>query len=638
MYLKLNKILKELSTSKYITANELSEKLRISEKTVRNRIKEINDELKGHGAYIRSKQKWGYLLIITDKERYDSFMIENNNPDEIPSTSDERVPFILAYLLNRIEYIKLDDLCQFMYVSRNTLSSDLKKVEYILSVYNMKLERRPNYGIRVMGNEFDKRTCLVNSFIKKNLLLDDDIINENRMKTVGHILHQVLEQQNFLISEIAFENLVKHITVSISRIKHGFYINIQEDSRHTLIDNNDIIGKHYLETAQIIADRLEREFSIIYYEEEVIYLAIHLSAKLDSNYEKTNITISTEIDEMVVEMLEYVYKITKMDFRDNMELRMALNQHMVPLLVRVKYNIPLKNPERLQIKSEYSLAYTLAATATTVINAKYHTDLNEDEICYLAIHFALAQEKIGHKIQKKNILIVCVSGKGSSQLFMYRYKEAFGKYIKHIYESTVYNLKNFDFKKNKIDYVFTTVPIEFNIPVPVFRVSLFLNRTEINTYSNMFEMGDINFLKKYYQRELFLGKIHAVSKEQVLKTMCQNIKLHYDIPDDFYDYVMLREDNGQTDFGNLTAIPHPANIVSDFNFVSVAILDKPIWWGHNDVQVVFLISLSSDKDEEIQNFYQLTTNLVFNSEGIKNIIEEPTYERLLQALQISNMK
>ena len=208
-------------------------------------------------------------------------------------------------------------------------------------------------------------------------------------------------------------------------------------------------------------------------------------------------TAYNECELWVDEMLEYVYKITKMDFRDNMELRMALNQHMVPLLVRVKYNIPLKNPERLQIKSEYSLAYTLAATATTVINAKYHTDLNEDEICYLAIHFALAQEKIGHKIQKKNILIVCVSGKGSSQLFMYRYKEAFGKYIKHIYESTVYNLKNFDFKKNKIDYVFTTVPIEFNIPVPVFRVSLFLNRTEINTYSNMFEMGDINFLKKY---------------------------------------------------------------------------------------------------------------------------------------------
>lgn len=45
-----------------------------------------------------------------------------------------------------------------------TLSSVIKRVENILSYYNIQIVRKPYYGICAQGAEFDKRCCLIRYF------------------------------------------------------------------------------------------------------------------------------------------------------------------------------------------------------------------------------------------------------------------------------------------------------------------------------------------------------------------------------------------------------------------------------------------------------------------------------------------
>ena len=70
---------------------------------------------------------------------------------------------------------------------------------------------------------------------------------------------------------------------------------------------------------------------------------------------------------------------------------------------------------------------------------------------YLALAFALAIERQNTELPKKNILIVCASGKGSAQLLHYRYRQEFGSYVGRIETCDVSNVKKVDFKD--IDYV-----------------------------------------------------------------------------------------------------------------------------------------------------------------------------------------
>lgn len=47
----------------------------------------------------------------------------------------------------------MKELTDVMYVSRQTLSSDMRQVEKILEKHQLKLIRRPNYGICIEGCE-----------------------------------------------------------------------------------------------------------------------------------------------------------------------------------------------------------------------------------------------------------------------------------------------------------------------------------------------------------------------------------------------------------------------------------------------------------------------------------------------------
>lgn len=628
---RLEILLKELLDEEYHTASAIAGRLESSEKTARIRVKELSDILKGYGARIDSKPKRGYKLTVMDGLSFQAFSnrLKEGEKETFPSTSAERVSYILAFLLNREGYIKLEDICDFLYVSRNTLTADLKKVEYILNIYHLELERRPNYGILVKGKEFDRRICIANNLVKRNSFMKDDSKKHQELQSVGDIVLEVIQRNKMSISEISLESLIIHAYVAVKRIQHNNQVFLDVDKIKYLV------GKEAIQATKELVKQLEEKMQLTFSEEEIYYLALHMGAKLSSDSLKkygSNIVISGEIDELVLRMLDMVYKGFRLDFRSNLELRMSLNQHMVPFDIRMQYGIPLKNPLIKEIKREYAFAYTVAATACIILKEHYETVIPEDEIGYFAMLFALALEKQDKKIEKRNIVIVCASGKGTTQLFMYKYKQAFGKYISEIYECTAYELEDFDFKGKNIHYCFTTVPINVKVPVPVFEVNLFLENKDIVTYSEIFKMGSSEFLYKYYKKDLFITGIEGETKEDIIKKLCEHTKKYYRIPEGFYEAVMKREELGQTDFGNLAAIPHPYQIITKENFVTVGILKKPVWWGHNEVQAVFLLAISEAEDADIEHFYQLTTKLLFDGEKIQHLIENPRFEVLINLL------
>ena len=486
----IRQIWEQLSETDFVTSRQIAAAVHISERTVRSRLKILEGELKRHGARLVAKQGYGYCLEIANPEEYGAFCRQQNQEGElIPSSSEERQQFLLAYLLNHSEYVKMDDLSRLLYISRNTLTADLRRVEYILRSYHLELERRPNYGICVLGEEFDKRRCIANCLLAGDWNLKGDK-RERESRLLSDILFEIGREARLKLSESSFERLIVHIYVANGRITRGQGMELEEKAKKEVEKS---IQSGSRELAKRIAGEIEKKLQIHYNESEILYLALHLSGKISSDSPGqygSSLVISSQIDELVLKMLTAVYRENKIDLRNNLELRMSLNQHLIPLDVRLKYDIPLKNPLLEEVKREYAFAYTIAASACTALTEHYGREVPEDEVGYIAILFALALEKQGKKIEKKNIVVICVSGRGSSQLFIYKYKQAFGQYINKIYESTIYEVENLDFAGLQIDYVFTTVPLAVKLPVPVFEISLFLTDREVSRYRKLFESGD----------------------------------------------------------------------------------------------------------------------------------------------------
>ncbi|MEI4354286.1 BglG family transcription antiterminator [Streptococcus suis] len=615
---KLNEILRLLSEDEFITSKQLAEKLSISEKTARTRIGQLSDFLSEHGAVVESKRHYGYRLNLFDAEQYNSFI--STEQEQLPVTKEERQSYLLKYLLLADDFVKLDDLSEELFISRNSLSQDIKKVEEIVHRYQLSLIRKPNYGIRVSGHEFAIRTCLTQFHLlkypqeKMNVLMDLTIKEHQRLSVN--------------LTEIALEGIVKYVSLMLDRISTQQVIDDYLDEKVEVSRSIQTIIETYCQC-------LEDEFAITINEFERYYLSLQYASRLASDSFSQygqNFIINSRIDEMTTHMLSMISEIIGIHFQSNLELRMSLNQHLVPMDIRMRYQLTTNNPLIEEIKREYSFAFTLAKTACLYLNQYYGREVPEGEVGYIAVIFALAIEKRQIRYEKKNIVLVCATGKSSSQLFKYKYEQAFGPYINSIFECSISDLEQFDFNNHAIDYIFTTVPLPHKYPVPIYEINFLIGIDEIVTYTQMFQEGDQTFMLDYYSNNLFITGVKARSKEEVLQQMCDQIDRYGLLPDGFYESVLERESMGFTDFGNFTAIPHPLKVMSQDTFVAVAILDKPILWTQNEVQVVFLLSVGSAKDKNLEAFYQKTSSLLFDKEAIQFLLKNPTFETLVSLI------
>ena len=78
---------------------------------------------------------------------------------------------------------------------------------------------------------------------------------------------------------------------------------------------------------------------------------------------------------------------------------------------------------------------------------------------------------------------------------------------------------------------------------------------------------------------------------------------------------------------------HPERAFQERAFVAVAVLKEPIFWFRQKVQVVFLTAIGREEDENLQQFYEATTDLILRPADVQNLIRHPDYDRLIQLLR-----
>ncbi len=621
------RILDILASGEYMTAADLAAELGCSSKTVRSRIKNINRVLNQAGtasAEIESKPRFGFRLAAGSQKEVRQLLSSVKSEDvngPIPSTPGERTDFLLFYLLGRSDYITIAELSEALYVSESGVKTALKNTESILGQYGIEIKRRPGYGILAYGEETSIRDCLVDLFMEQKKPSEMFRGTQNQeMERLAYIVQGLMKEQGVSLTEMQFYNFLKYIYISVRRIRLGREIKFAEGSQ-VQIDRSNI------EFVECLREKLEEYYPIQMSADEQEYLAIHLAGKrtIGSSGEG-NLVFREELNNLVQEMVETACGEFNLDLRYNFDLLMLLNQHMVPLDIRLKYNIPLVNPLLSDIQKNYPFAYTIAERTSVILQEHYKKEIPMDETGYLALIFALALEEQQPDVEPSNILIVCSSGKGSSQLLTFKYRQEFGKYINKIEICNLFELGNMNF--DAIDYVFTTVPIKEPVPVPVYEVNLFLDSQDIANIRRILGRGNHGFLRGYFSEKLFF-EISGNTKEQAIHHLCQACQTVRELPEGFEESVLHRERLSTTDYGNLAAMPHPYKAMSGETFVAVGILSQPIDWGRNVVQAVFMISVGSREDQNIQRFYQETMRLLMDESAVQDLINKKSLDAFL---------
>ena len=632
----------------------LATRFNIAERTARAKVQRANAMLDGTARITYRRSQGGYILQVFDCDSFERWRhVHVDSASRLPATHNERVAFILNDLLSRTDYITLDDLAETLFVSRASISHDLKDVEARIGRYNLTLERRPYHGMRIMGSEMDRRMCMADAAVASegNTLPNavqallphagDNASAATRqmlINTVASCVQEVTASVGFAINAVAYQGLLVHIVISLIRVKSGCYVPIASESLERVRETRAFA------VAQRVVSCIEQKLNLSLPEEEVAYIAIHLAGKEtiyaseadEKDFDSTGVIISDEVWAIVSEMLERVWRAFRFDFRNDLELRMNLAQHIVPLTVRLQYHMNLKNPLLSDIKTRYPLAYSMAIGASAVISECYELGLSEDETGYIALSFALALERQKTAPPKKNIMVVCASGAGSARLLEHRCRQEFDDCVGNIVMCDVLRIEDVNF--DDIDYVFTTVPLPKALPVPVREVTRFFDAAEIEGVRGLLRaQAASDELVRYVSQDLFFPHCPYSEKNELISFLCERMSAIRQVDRGFTDLVFERERASGTAFGNNVAMPHPIEGAADETFMAVAVLDRPLVWddGGQTVQAVFLIAYSRSGGAELDAFFSALADVLVDKEAISSLVNRQTWQELNRILSLS---
>ena len=516
-----------------------------------------------------------------------------------------------------------------LYVSRRTISNDLRLAKDAIGRYNLSVEEKPHHGVRVVGPEIAKRLCLA-AFASREQesSLGDRVSFSHALSVISEAIDAGTEH-SYTLSSVTRHNLVVHLMIAVLRIQQGCYVPM--DPKRVA----EIEHAHIYNAARAIAQSIETAFDIDMPDAEIAYIAIHLEGKQsteDSAGKEDGFAISDEIWSITAEMIDVVQRTFNQDFHGDLELRMNLARHLMPLSVRLQYNLSYPNPMLDDIKKRYPMAYAMAQECATVLASRYERTLDEGEIGYIALAFALALERRRGQLPRKNILVVCASGAGTAKLLEQQYRSEFGPLLGEVYTCDVSRFKSFDL--TRIDYIFSTVPLPVVPPIPVRNVRAFLDGSDIHQIRSALSQTPCveHGTSSAFSQKLFFSHRCFADKHEALDFICSEIQEQADVPADFRTLVQEREDLAPTCFSEGIALPHPIRPVSRETFVCTCVLDRPILWNGYNVSVVMLLSVAAGQPERLGSFYQALINLVLDQDFIQQLIADQRLEVVLQAL------
>ncbi len=655
--MEIAQIIRYLQVHDGVSPEDVGAEFQVSTRTLRKYVARANVVLDGV-ATVNLVRGEGYHVISERPDELADWLARQDGDQArfACKTAEERVNYLLNDLLMRNDWIKLQDLSDVLYVSKSALSGDLKRVESRLHPYGLALEKRSHYGIRVTGDEMSRRLCMANAAIEagasvaadtgtvkgdglrvlKGLMGDAFEGDEKMLDTIATCVSEATKGCDVVINPVAFQNLLVHIVIALVRISNDCYMPIESGRLEIIAETNEY------KAAENIAERIAVLTSIELPREEIAYIAIHLAGKqtIYQSSDEDSPIISDEVWRVVSDMLEHVWGVFRFDFRNDLELRMNLARHIQPLSVRLRYNMKLKNPMLEDIKARYPLSYAIAVDASAVIADTYGSTLSNDEIGYIALAFELALERSRTAIAKKRILVVCASGAGSARLLEYQCRREFGEYIDSIQTCDALSVNSIDF--STVDYVFTTVPLGRDLPVPVREVSCFLDPIEAEDARMMLRRNacivPLDF-SRYVDEHLFFAHLELADKEDVLAFLITKVQESRKVASNFRELVFARERCMATAFGNNIAMPHPLEAASDETFVCVGLLDRPIAWGDEGekVQAVFLTGFSCDENGAARSFMDCFTDLLVDSNAVERLLSAQRWEVFVELLENASM-
>lgn len=619
-----NSILKYLYNKKdYTTINEISKEFKVSVRTIRYDLDNIEYMLKDNDkiSLVRTP-RYGIKLEFKGKRDILTFSsifdcVEINSPED-------RVIFIAINLL--IGNSKVEELANMLSVSKNTVVSDLKKAKEILNNLRINVISKAYVGTCIEGDEEDVRYAFINLYYKisnadnykllKMIIDDFDSVKND----IEERIHKVENKLSLEYSDTSFKELIIIIMYCFMRMGEYSNFNYSEEYIHEKEQEEEFEAIQYA-----FADKTEDKKEICY------LMKWFKSAKVMSFInDKSDVKMDGN-KYLAMRIIEDMEKYTGIDYSNDFDFVNSVVMHFSVAMYRMQNNFKIENPLKEDIKMRLGIIYQITEDVMKKYESEIGVEFPDDEVSYMAMHFGAAFERKTQEIFDTKALIVCNSGLATAGLLSARMEVM----LPQIQVEGVCRLNNLeDELKNKdVDIIISTVPIR-NTDIEYVEVNPMLNIDDVLklkklAFNNVYEKSSEYLVSKYKGDKVssvaeIIKKSNAAFlydadnwRDAIAEASKPLIKSG-DIKEEYVDdMIKAIEDLGTyMVFIPEIAFVHASNKNVVNNAVSMLTLKNEIYFGDNSEVRIKSIVVLANKDEN-KNLIELINILTKNNNAEK---------------------
>lgn len=464
-----------LSNSKSMEVKKLITTYRISLKTLRTDVNEINDfllEAKMSPTKLNEKEK----LILLEK---DIMKIQDrlNHMDtySCKMSREERQIYIIAELLMSQDYITMQNLAKKLNVSRNTILNDFETVKDYCLAFNVNVLMKSSKGIKIECDQKDRNNLLMQIFHD----LEDDYMEKSffhqliqrklgmkiPLEMIKEDLREYMEQQHMLVSDRVFSYVSIYLFVILNRKINKKRRTVEKLTGDTASDN----------LLNWFADKYEVSINKNDVKDFGRYMKQH-DFNISSEQKEIN---DVELYGIIVYFLQMVGEDIECSLQSDTVLIESLLEHIRTLKNWEDYDFEMPLSDELPIPKEI-LEKTIEKNSI-ILERYLGYPLTKEMKESIMIHICAAFVRNLEYLNLLEVLIVCPGSMATGKYLEAQVKNYFDFRVAAVIPSR--DVEEF-LKSNKIDFVISTVNVRSE-SVPCVKVQAQLTMNDINAIQNI---------------------------------------------------------------------------------------------------------------------------------------------------------
>jgi ascorbate PTS system EIIA or EIIAB component len=369
---------------------------------------------------------------------------------------NERILVLLLYTFIRKESISSAHYQFLLNVSKNTVTTDVKRANDFSEKFRVKIKYTRESGFHLKGSEEDKRNLMLKCI---------SMFSSHPHK------HEILE---YLFTQHNYQNKFDIYEKKLKEMEQAFNLTFIEERMFDFIyllqmihirqhqqkwvqihsDTKEFLKKHDMYPVALTIQRELRESTR---SEELAYLTILLLGITQGQLSPTSTELLTSITEKIINDFE---RYACFQIKDKQKAIESFYTHFKPAYYRMLYKIPITNPLLNEIKEEHTTLFNFVSEVMKPIQEMLNIDIPEDEIGFLTLHFgALLEQNAFEGRSQIRAVIVCPDGISSS-LMVETYLCSLFPNFRWISCVSKDSFSKMD--EQEYDIVFSTVPIQTN--------------------------------------------------------------------------------------------------------------------------------------------------------------------------------